>query len=190
MLGGLLFALLFLGVLFQNRDELTKAPDAIAPPESVTPTPPTPAPSSPTPTGSVVAPPAPITPAPTTPAVAVAPATTQSSALNAVRASLDRSIAASPTTQISAFNRAIQQARQIPKTDPAYAQAQQDIDRWSQLILSVAEQRANRGNGGSRRRAVQNYRSAIAAAQLVPRDRPAVYARAQRLIAFCNRQIR
>lgn len=198
MLGGLLFVLLCLGVLFQNRDELTEAPAPLA---TVSPTaPPTTTASSPapTPTGAVTptatpttsSDPAVVTPVPTaTPPVAIAPAATSSSALNAVRATLDRSIAASPTTQISAFNQAIQQARRIPKTDPAYAQAQQDIDRWSQLILRVAEQRANQGNGGSRRRVVQNYRSAIAAAKLVPRDRPALYARAQRLIANWNRQI-
>lgn len=175
MLGGLLFALLCFGVLFQNRSELTETPaptEAAPQPQPIDRAAPEPAP-----------PPA-VTAAPDT----AAPATT-SSALDAVRASLDRSIAASPATQISAFNQAIQQARRIPPTDPAYAQAQQDIDRWSALILKVAEQRANQSNGGSRRRAVQNYRSAIAAAQLVPRDRPDLYDRAQRLIAAWNRQI-
>lgn len=180
MLGSLLFALLCFGVLFQNRSELTEAPAPTT--TSVSPSPVPPAPTSPAPASTAAPEPA----AP--PAVTAAPATT-SSALEAVRASLDRSIAASPATQISAFNQAIQQARRIPPTDPAYAQAQQDVDRWSALILKVAEQRANQSNGGSRRRAVQNYRSAIAAARLVPRDRPDLYARAQRLIAAWNRQI-
>ncbi|MBD2089081.1 caspase family protein [Microcoleus sp. FACHB-1515] len=206
MLGGLLFALLCLGVLFQNRTEFTEAPTpttnvnptaaptttAVSPTD--TPTSPTstspPAPTraatpQPQPTRPVASP----TPTVTTPAVTVAPAATSSSDLNAIRAALDRSLAASPTTQISAFNQAIQQARRIPNTDPAYAQAQQDIDRWSALILRVAEQRANQSNGGSRQRAVQNYRSAIDAAKLVPRDRPTLYARAQQLIAAWNRRI-
>jgi uncharacterized caspase-like protein len=201
-LSGLLFVLLFLGVLFQNRNELTKAPSplpgstatatpnadpSVAPTTAVAPTQ-TPVPStSPSPApDDAVAPPTPDLPPPAGVAV---PASTQSSALDNVRASLERSIAASPATQISAFNRAIEQARRIPSTDPTYAQAQQDIDRWSQIILAVAERRANQSNGGSRRRAVQNYRAAIEAAQLVPRDRPALYARAQRLIAFCNSRI-
>lgn len=189
MLGGLLFALLCFGVLFQNRAEFTEAPTTTA----VSPTAP-PAPTSPTPTETVAPLPQPQpidraqSPVPTTTAPA-APTTTTASTLDAIRASLDQSIAASPTTQISVFNQAIQQARRIPQTDPTYAQAQQDIDRWSALILKSAEQRANQSNQGSRRRAVQNYRSAIAAARLVPRDRPALYARAQRLIASWNRQI-
>lgn len=209
LLGGLLFALLCLGVLVQNRTEFTESPapttdvtptttptqtavsptstppSPSAPPEAATPTPTT-TPTPPQPIDRSVAPP---DPAATTSAPAAAPAAAPSADLNAIRASLDRSIAASPTTQISAFNQAIQQARRIPSTDPAYAQTQQDIDRWSALILRVAEQRANQSNGGSRRRAVQNYRSAIEAARLVPRDRPVLYARAQQLIAAWNRQI-
>lgn len=205
MLGGLLFALLCLGVLFQNRSEFTESPAPIAvSPTPTTPTSPTIAPTSPpsptpiataTPQPTPARPAAPPDPAVTTPAPApatapaTAPAATSAADLNAIRATLDRSIAASPSTQVSAFNQAIQQARRIPETDPAYAQAQQDIDRWSALILRVAEQRANQSNGGSRRRAVQNYQAAIDAAKLVPRDRPALYARAQQLIAAWNRRI-
>lgn len=198
MLGGLLFALLCLGVLFQNRTEFTESPAPTAvnpipapPPTIASPTSsPSPAPiATATPQPAPIRPVTPPNPTVTTPAPAVAPATTAAADLNAIRAALDRSLAASPTTQISAFNQAIQQARRIPNTDPAYAQAQQDIDRWSALILRVAEQRANQSNGGSRRQAVQNYRSAIDAARLVPRDRPALYARAQQAIAAWNRRI-
>jgi uncharacterized caspase-like protein len=112
------------------------------------------------------------------------------SALDRVRADLDRSIATIPSTQVSAFSAAIEQAHQIPASDPLHAQAQQDIDRWSRVILSVAEQRAGQSNGGSRWRAVRNYRSAIDAAELVPRDRPVLHARSQRLIALWNQKIR
>ncbi|HTL89139.1 MAG TPA: caspase family protein [Leptolyngbya sp.] len=68
--------------------------------------------------------------------------------------------------------RAIERARTIPPTDPLYAEAQQDIDRWSRDILEIAQKRAAQGN----------FSQAIAAAQLVPNDRPQVHAEAQKAI--------
>lgn len=70
-------------------------------------------------------------------------------------------------------NKAIELARRIPQTDPLYPQAQEDIERWSRNILDIARQRAKQGQ----------LRQAIAAAQLVPKDRPQVYAEAQKAIA-------
>jgi hypothetical protein len=71
--------------------------------------------------------------------------------------------------QASLFNQAIVEARNIKPEDPLYPQAQQDIMRWSQVILDLAEGRAEQGN----------FAEAIATAQLVPNDNPAVYAKAQ-----------
>jgi uncharacterized caspase-like protein len=78
----------------------------------------------------------------------------------------------------SVFNDAIETARQIPPGDPYYEQAQVDIDRWSQIILDLAEGRAATGD----------INGAIAAAQLVPADRPALYRQAQENIARWQQQ--
>jgi len=75
-------------------------------------------------------------------------------------------------TLASDASKAIDRARTIPPSDPLYAQAQQDIDRWSRNILDIARQRA----------AQKQFQQAIAAAQLVPKDRPEVYAEAQKAI--------
>ncbi|HBL14401.1 MAG TPA: peptidase C14, partial [Cyanobacteria bacterium UBA11162] len=74
--------------------------------------------------------------------------------------------------QASLFSQAIAQARQIRPGEPLYDQAQQDITRWSQVILDLAEGRAKQGNFGG----------AIAAAKLVPRDDPSIDGKAQQAI--------
>ncbi|MDJ0703668.1 MAG: caspase family protein [Leptolyngbyaceae cyanobacterium MO_188.B28] len=71
--------------------------------------------------------------------------------------------------QASQFSDAIAQARRIQPGEPLYAQAQQDIDRWSRVILDLAEGRAANGN----------FAAALAAAKLVPSDRLEVYQLAQ-----------
>ncbi|AFY76436.1 hypothetical protein Ple7327_1021 [Pleurocapsa sp. PCC 7327] len=63
--------------------------------------------------------------------------------------------------QASDFNRAIGSVRQLKPGEPFYQQARADIDRWSQIILDIAEGRARTGD----------FQRAIAAAELVPRDR-------------------
>lgn len=68
--------------------------------------------------------------------------------------------------------RAIDRARTLPPNDPLYTQAQQDIDRWSRNILEIARKRAEQ----------KEFQQAISAAQLVPKDRPQVYAEAQKAI--------
>jgi Caspase domain len=75
--------------------------------------------------------------------------------------------------QASLFNKAIAQARKIQPGDPLYQQAQEDISRWSQVILDLAEGRAKQGN----------LQGAIVAAKLVTPDNPSIYAKAQKTIA-------
>lgn len=82
-------------------------------------------------------------------------------------------------TQATPFATAIAKARQIPPGEPYYEQAQQDIDRWSQVILDLAEGRAASGN----------LESAIAAARVLPMDRPQLYEQAQNRIAFWQQRL-
>lgn len=69
----------------------------------------------------------------------------------------------------SLFNDAIEQARQVPVGDPAYDQAQADIQRWSQVILDLAEGRAASGD----------LSGAVSAARLVPEDQGEIWGQAQ-----------
>lgn len=82
---------------------------------------------------------------------------------------LDRARFLIQGSQASLFSQAIVEARKVQPGDPLYEQAQQDILRWSQVILDLAEGRAEQGNFGE----------AIATAQLVPNDNSAVYQKAQ-----------
>ncbi|MBW4488486.1 MAG: caspase family protein [Trichocoleus desertorum ATA4-8-CV12] len=75
--------------------------------------------------------------------------------------------------QASRFNQAIAQASKIKPGQPLYDQAQQDIQRWSQVILDLAEGRAKQGQFGE----------AIQTARLVPKNNAAVYGQAQQEIA-------
>jgi len=74
--------------------------------------------------------------------------------------------------QASLFSQAIAQAQKIQPGEPLYQEAQQDIQRWSRVILDLAEGRAKQGN----------FASAIAAAKLVPSTNPSLYNRAQSAI--------
>ena len=76
-------------------------------------------------------------------------------------------------------NKAIERASQVPASDPLYAQAQVDIDRWSRDILDIAKKRA----------ADKSYKPAIAAAQLVPK-RSQAYAETQKAIAVWQKRLR
>ncbi len=62
--------------------------------------------------------------------------------------------------QASTFNQAIRQARAIEPNSPFYQQAQADIIRWSEVILDIAQGRANQ----------EDFAGAIAAAELIPQD--------------------
>ncbi|HIK09052.1 MAG TPA: caspase family protein [Oscillatoriaceae cyanobacterium M33_DOE_052] len=77
------------------------------------------------------------------------------------------------SSQASAFVNAIARSRQIKPSDRLYPEAQQNIDRWSQVILDIAYARAEEGNFGN----------AIAAAKMVPFDRAQLRAKAEQQIA-------
>lgn len=81
------------------------------------------------------------------------------------RAILDEAIASmnqtrenTPVNQASDFHRAITQANRIQPGQPLYEEAQQAIQRWSRIIIDLAEARAKTGN----------YADAVSSAQLVP----------------------
>jgi hypothetical protein len=76
-------------------------------------------------------------------------------------------------SQAFQFNEAIAQVRTIQPDEPFYEQAQQDIERWSQVIFDLAL-----GRAGER-----DYPGAIAAASLVPSDQP-IYNKAQKAIVY------
>ncbi len=64
--------------------------------------------------------------------------------------------------------RAIDRASQIPPGDPGYATAQRQIDRWSNQLFTLAQAEANQGN----------WRTAIAIASQIRRDRSALHEKA------------
>jgi hypothetical protein len=84
------------------------------------------------------------------------------------------------STQASDLSRAIRQVSQIQPQEPFYEEAQADIDRWSGMILDIAQGRAKRGDFGG----------AIAAAKLIPPDREAAYDEAQTAIASWEALVR
>jgi len=102
------------------------------------------------------------------PSVASAPKSVKSR-LQVNQADLEQAKRLIRPNQASLFNKAIFQARKVRPGDPLYKQAQQDISRWSGVILDLAEGRA----------AQKDFGSAIAAAQLVPKDDSSIYSKAQ-----------
>ncbi len=76
-------------------------------------------------------------------------------------------------TQVSQYNKAIAIARKIKPNEPLYEQAQDDIQRWSHVILDIAEGRAKQGK----------FEEAIEAAKLLPQEHQPTYQAAQRSIA-------
>ncbi len=78
----------------------------------------------------------------------------------------------------SSFSNAITEARQIPQDNPAYPQAQQEIERWSQTILDIAEGRSQ----------ANDFQGAIAAAMLVPDANSTLYEQAQLQIQKWDQQ--
>ncbi|MGP1383723.1 MAG: caspase family protein [Thainema sp.] len=95
------------------------------------------------------------------------------SATRANQALLNAAKAPIRLNQASTFNQAIEAARRIPPNQPLYDEAQQSIQRWSQVILDLAEGRAAQGN----------LNAAIAAAELVPPDQAEIYRQAQARIS-------
>jgi len=99
--------------------------------------------------------------------------------LKANQASLDKAKRLIQSSQASRFSEAIEEAQKIRPEDPLYEQAQQNIARWSRVILDLAEGRAKQGD----------FAAAIAAAELVPPEQN-VGADAQQAIARWKEQAR
>lgn len=74
--------------------------------------------------------------------------------------------------QVSQFNKAIAIANQIKPGEPLHQEAQESVNRWSQVILDTAQGRAAQGN----------FEAAIAAAGLIPKEQSS-YEEAQTLIS-------
>ncbi|AFY53228.1 hypothetical protein Riv7116_0635 [Rivularia sp. PCC 7116] len=74
-------------------------------------------------------------------------------------------------SQASTYTKAIDVAKKVPSSQPGYDAAQESINQWSQQILQIAKNRAEK----------KQYSSAIATATLAPEGTVA-YAEAQELI--------
>jgi uncharacterized caspase-like protein len=180
----LILALMIAAVIFRNRDAFTTKPISETPATRELPTSPTaqepPTTSSPrTQEPLITSPPSPTakasptsSPNPSNKLLVAAPQKPTPTRLQANQAALDQAKRLIRPNQASLFSKAIVQARTVKPGEPLYQQAKQDITRWSEVILDLAEGRANQGNFGG----------AIAAAQLVPKDNPSVYAKAQKTI--------
>jgi hypothetical protein len=147
----LVLALMIAAVVLRNRDAFSRKPIIETPAATNSPQPISNNPSQPLGTSSP---------------------TSQQRRLQANKTTLDQAKRLIKPNQASLFNKAIIQARQVKLGDPLYQQAQQNIQRWSGVILDIAEGRAAAGN----------LVAAIAAAQLVPKDDPSSYAKAQQSI--------
>jgi len=126
-----------------------------------------------------VASPAPTNLASPNPAVAASPTPNvqeQTSAQKLVSANPNPLVEAKgmmESSQASVFSNAIDMARKVQPNDPLYQQAQQDISRWSRVMMDIAEGRAQKKNLGG----------AIAAAKMIPKDDPLVHQEAQQMMA-------
>ncbi|MBW4651221.1 MAG: caspase family protein [Kastovskya adunca ATA6-11-RM4] len=173
----LLSALMIAAVIIRNRDAFIVGQDpAVVVPIAPAPTPQTTVPNDPAPAPVQEIPASPVAPASPiaqSPAPAAVPTSPPSPPLPANQAVLNKAKTLIQSNQASGFSQAIATAQNVRSGDPLYEQAQQDILRWSRVILDIAEGRAAKGNFGG----------AIAAAQLVPTNSPAVYNQAQQAIA-------
>lgn len=86
---------------------------------------------------------------------------------------LDKARGIIQPSQASQFSKAIVQAQTIKPGEPLYQEAQADIARWSLVILDLAQGRAQQGN----------FKEAIAAAKLVPKDNAPAYQKSQQAIS-------
>jgi len=159
----LVLALMIAAVLLRNRDAFTNKQAIETPMANVSP--------GTSPTRSVPSSSQTASKDSGTPTLA-SPQSLGSGRLQANQETLDRARRLLRPNQASLFNKAIVEARQVKPGDPLYQQARQDIRRWSGVILDLASGRANTGNFGG----------AIAAAQLVTKDDPVMYAKAQQTI--------
>jgi hypothetical protein len=74
--------------------------------------------------------------------------------------------------QATSFSKAIAEARKIKPEAPLYPQAQENINRWSNVILDIAQGRAKKGD----------LNGAIAAAKLIETENVQIYPSAQKAI--------
>ncbi|MEB3212936.1 MAG: caspase family protein [Leptolyngbyaceae bacterium] len=93
--------------------------------------------------------------------------------LNEALASLNRDREETPVNQASDFHGALTQASRIQAGQPVYDEAQQYVERWSQVILDLAKARAQTGD----------YNDAVTAAQLIPPAQAEIHAIAEQHIA-------
>jgi hypothetical protein len=108
--------------------------------------------------------------------------------LNQAKTMLIRTRIPMPENQVSDLVEAIKVARIIKPDQPLYLEAQQNMDRWSRLIMDMAQGRAEQANGSDPVDAANNYRKAISSAQFVPSDQK-VYAQAQQAIELWGNMI-
>jgi Caspase domain len=110
--------------------------------------------------------------------------------LSQARSMINRIRETSQQNQASDFIEGIKKVRQIKPGQPFYQEAQQDIDRWSRVILDMAQGRAGRNTGElSRRAKAENFNGAIASARLIPSDRPELFNQAQQAVGKWSQAI-
>ncbi len=167
-------SLLIASVVLRNRESLTSQQAIEAPVAKESPRSPTPETltTKPSPVLNEKASPV-VSPKPRAQQPVVSPPRSNPNRLQANQVALAQAKQLIQPNQASLFSKAIAQAGTVKPGDPLYEQAQQDITRWSGVILDLAEGRAKQGNFGG----------AIATAQLVPKNNPSVYAQAQQSIA-------
>lgn len=90
--------------------------------------------------------------------------------------------------QVSDLVEAVKIARLIKSDQPLYADAQQNIDRWSRVIMDMAQGRAARQDSESAMDIANTYKTAISAARLVPTDQP-VHSQAEQAIESWSQRI-
>lgn len=109
--------------------------------------------------------------------------------LNQAKTMLIRSREPRSENQVSDLVEAIKIARLVKPQQPLYQEAQQDIDRWSRVILDMAQGRAERPSRDSTRDTAENYQMAISAARLVPTDQTSSHNQAEASIESWSQQI-
>lgn len=160
----LVLVLAIASLVLRNRNTFTTQQAIQTPVAKESPTPLSPSPKV------TVSPITALNPSPQNPAAS--PPTSAPNRLQANQVVLTQAKRMLRSNQASMFSKAIIEARKVQPGDPLYQEARQSITRWSEVILDLAEGRAEQGN----------YSSAIAAAQLVPNDDPSVHAKAQQII--------
>lgn len=109
--------------------------------------------------------------------------------LNKAKTMLIRTREPRSENQVSDLVEAIKVGRLIKSDQPLYEEAQQNIERWSRVIMDMAQGRAARSNDSSVLDAANNYNMAISSARLVPTDQVKVHAQAEQAVALWSQKI-